>query len=104
VKRGEVWWVEAPGAGRRPHLVVTRDAAIPVLHAVLGVPATRTIRGIPTEVEVGPEDGMPERCAFTFDNVRVLRKTAFRERICHLSPSAMGAVCRALGYATECAM
>jgi mRNA interferase MazF len=103
VRRGEVWWVEAPSAGRRPHLVLTRDAAIPVLHAVLGVPATRTIRGIPTEVEVGPQDGMPEPCAFTLDNIRVLRKAYFTERICELAPAHMRAVCRALGYATECA-
>ena len=47
MRRGEVWWVEHPSAGRRPHLVLTRDAAIERLTRVLGVPATRTIRGIP---------------------------------------------------------
>jgi mRNA interferase MazF len=103
VRRGEVWWVEHPDDGRRPHLVLTRDAAIPVLQSVLGVPATRTIRGIPTEVEVGPEDGMPERCVFALDTTRVLPKRRFTRRICELSPARMTAVCRALGYATECA-
>ena len=102
MRRGAIWWVEAPGVGRRPHLVLTRDAAIPVLNSVLGAPATRTIRGIPTEVAVGRDDGMPEECALTLDNVRVLPKAFFVERITQLGPEAMRAVCRALAVATGC--
>ena len=101
MRRGEVWWAEPP-EGRRPHLVLTRDAAIPVLHSVIGVPATRTVRNIPSEVELGPEDGMPEQCALSFDNVRVLPKAYFTERICVLTSARMGQVCRALGVASGC--
>ena len=103
MRRGEVWWVESPGAGRRPHLVLTRDAAIERLGTVLGVPATTTIRGIPSEVELGPEEGMPASCALTLDNMRVLRKAYFVERICQLGPEQMDRVCRALNVATGCA-
>jgi mRNA interferase MazF len=102
VKRGEVWWVERPGARRRPHLVLTRDAAIQGLERVLGVPATTTIRGIPTEVELGPDDGMPATCVLSVDNTRVLRKAHFVERICDLGPEQMDRVCRALAIATGC--
>jgi mRNA interferase MazF len=102
VRRGEVWWVEHPEAGRRPHLVLTRDAAIPVLNSVLAVPATRTIRKIPSEVRLGPEDGVPQECVLTLDNTRVVFKGLFVERICELTPVRMGEVCRALGYATAC--
>lgn len=102
MRRGDVWWVERPGAGRRPHLVLTRDAGIAVLGRVIAVPATRTIRGIPTEVELGPEDGMPERCVLSLDNVRVIAKDAFRERICALDPERMDSVCTALALATGC--
>ena len=102
MRRGEVWWVERPEAGRRPHLVLTRDASIPVLHGVLAVPATRTIRGIPTEVELGPEDGMPERCALSLDNARTVGKGFFVVRICSLGDDRMTAVCRALSHATGC--
>jgi mRNA interferase MazF len=102
VRRGEVWWTEDPETGRRPHLVLTRDAAIPVLTAVLAVPATRTMRGIPTEVAVGPEDGMPETCVLTLDNVTVVPKAFFVERICELGTGVMTGVCRALGHATAC--
>lgn len=37
-RQGEVWWAELPDAGRRPVLVVTRDAAIPVLRTLLVAP------------------------------------------------------------------
>jgi len=102
VNRGEMWWVERPDAGRRPHLVLTRDAAIPVLRSVIAVPVTRTVRGIVTEVELGPEDGMPDRCALTLDNVRAVPKAFFVEPICTLGPARMESVCRALDHATGC--
>jgi len=102
VRRGEVWWVERPNAGRRPHLVLTRDAAIPSLTRVLGVPATKTVRGIPSEVELGPEDGMPIRCVLSVDNIRVLSKAYFVEPICELTPTRMASVCDALALATGC--
>jgi len=102
VRRGEIWWVERPEAGRRPHLVLTRDAAIPVLNSVLAVPATRTIREIPSEVRLGREDGLPEECVLALDTIRVVFKELFVERICELTPGRMGEVCRALGYATAC--
>lgn len=103
VNRGEVWWVEHPEAGRRPFLVLTRQAAIPVLHSVLAVPATRTIRAIPTEVVLDGTDGMPEECALSLDNVTVLPQALFRERIARLSVDRMSEVCRALSLATGCA-
>lgn len=102
VKRGEVWWVERPDARRRPHLVLTRDTAIEALRTVLGVPTTSTVRGIPTEVELGPDDGMPTTCVLSLDNTRVLPKAYFRERICTLGPDKMESVCRALTIATGC--
>jgi mRNA interferase MazF len=102
VRRGEVWWVEHPSAGRRPHLVLSRDAVIDGLTRVLGVPATRTVRGIPSEVELGPGDGLPDRCVLSFDNLRVVRKAYFVDRICTLDPERMGHVCRALAVATGC--
>jgi mRNA interferase MazF len=103
VSRGEVWWVEDPELGRRPHLVLTRQAAIPVLSAYIAVPATRTIRGIPTEVRLGREDGMPEECVLSLDNVAVVPKTFFVDRIARLRPERLAHVCAALALATGCA-
>ncbi|MFN2390065.1 MAG: type II toxin-antitoxin system PemK/MazF family toxin [Actinomycetota bacterium] len=102
VARGEVWWYEDPRAGKRPFLILTRDEAIPVLNQVLGVPATRTVRGIPTEVPLGTADGMPVDCALTLDNVTVVRPALCTDRITRLSGDRMRDVCEALGIATAC--
>jgi mRNA interferase MazF len=102
VARGEVWWVEHPEAGRRPFLVLTRQAAIPMLHSVLAVPATRTIREIPTEVVLDRSDGMPEECALSLDNLTSVPAALFRERITRLSVDRMADVCRALALASGC--
>ena len=102
MRRGEVWWVEDPAAGRRPHLVLMRDAAIPALRSVIAVPATTTIRGIPTEVGLGSEDGMPRECVLSVDNTTLLPKSYFVEPICTLGAERMADVCRALDHATGC--
>lgn len=100
--RGEVWWCEDPDLGRRPGLVLTRDAAISVLRWVLVAPVTRTIRGIPTELPLDADDGMPEPCAATFDNVRPVRRVLLTERITTLPPDRMASACTALRAAVDC--
>jgi mRNA interferase MazF len=102
VTRGEVWWAEHPEAGRRPFLVLTREAAIPALQRIVAVPATRTIRGIPTEVVLDVDDGMPQRCALSFDNVTTVPKSLLTERICRLGIDRLTEACRALRIATGC--
>lgn len=62
VVRAEVCWLELEQEGRRPVVVLTRDEAVPRLRNVVVALLTRTIRGIDTEVELGPEDGMPVAC------------------------------------------
>jgi len=102
VNRGEVWWVEHPEAGRRPACVLTRQAAIPVLGAVLVAPATRTVRGIPTEVPLTRGDGMPADCALSFDNLTTVPKGLLTTRITSLSEARLDELCAALRAATGC--
>ncbi|MGI8438823.1 MAG: type II toxin-antitoxin system PemK/MazF family toxin [Thermoleophilaceae bacterium] len=97
-----MWWYEDPRAGRRPFLIMTRDEALPVLNQALAVPATRTARGIPTEVELDASDGMPAPCVLTLDNVTLVRTSLLTERIVRLAPERMRAVCDALAIATAC--
>jgi mRNA interferase MazF len=101
-RRGEVWWGEIEGVGRRPFLVMTRTAAIPVLNSVLAAPVTRTVRDIPTELSLGPDDGMPTDCAASFDNLRVVPKTHLVDRVCVLEPLRLLDACRALRAAVDC--
>jgi mRNA interferase MazF len=101
-RRGEVWWAEAPEVGRRPFLVMSRPEVIPVLRTVLVVPASRTIRSIPSEVRLTRDDGMPDECALSFDNATVIDKTLLVERICALEPARMHDACRAWNAAVAC--
>jgi mRNA interferase MazF len=101
-RRGEVWWGEIENVGRRPFLVMTRSAAIPVLNSVLAAPVTRTIRNIPTELMLGPDDGMPTECAATFDNLRVVPKSYLVDRLCSLEPARLIEACRAIRAAVDC--
>lgn len=101
-ERGEVWWGEIADIGRRPFLVMTRTAAIPVLNSVLAAPVTRKVRGIPTELALGPEDGMPTDCAASMDNLRVVPKAQLVERLCVLEFLRMSEACAALRAAVDC--
>lgn len=102
MNRGEIWWLEHPDAGRRPACVLTRQAAIPVLSSVLVAPATRMVRGIPSEVALGREDGMPVECALRFDNLATVPKSLLTERITALAPDRLDELCTALGVAAGC--
>jgi mRNA interferase MazF len=90
------------GVGRRPFLVLTRDAAIPLLTGLVCAPITRTVRNIPTELLLGPDAGMPVDCAASFDNLRTIPKAALTERIVRLTGDRLDAVCRALRIAVDC--
>lgn len=100
--RGDVVWADVPGDKRRPYLVLTRDVGIPLLSRLLAVPATTRVRGIPSEVLLGPDDGLPVECALSLDNVRTIRKDWLEETLCTLSPQKLDEVCAALRYAAGC--
>jgi mRNA interferase MazF len=102
VNRGEIWWIEHPDSGRRPGCILTRQAAIGVLTSVLVAPATRTVRGIPTEVPLSRDEGMPDDCALSFDNLTTVPKTLLTERITELPAARHGELCSALAIATGC--
>jgi mRNA interferase MazF len=78
--QGDIWWAESERQ-RRPVLVVTRSEAIPVLNRILVAPVTRTIRGIPTEVGLGREDGLPEPSVASFDNLQPVPKSFLTSRL-----------------------
>ncbi|MFN2581200.1 MAG: type II toxin-antitoxin system PemK/MazF family toxin [Candidatus Dormibacteria bacterium] len=100
--RGDVWWASTTG-GERPVLILTRDPVADRIDGVVVAPCTRTIRGLLSEVTLGPEDGMPERCVVSFDNLHTLRRRAFRRFITRLSDARMDDACRVLQLALGCA-
>jgi mRNA interferase MazF len=83
-------------------LVLTRDAAIPVLKRVTIASISRRIRGIPTEVVIDEDDGMPTRCAVSLDNLGDAWKAMLTSQLTTLGPDRMQQVCRALSIAAGC--
>ncbi|MBI1817778.1 MAG: type II toxin-antitoxin system PemK/MazF family toxin [Deltaproteobacteria bacterium] len=75
MRRGEIrWYTFASPDKRRPVLLLTRDAVIDTLNEIIAVPATRTIRGLSTEVLLSSNDGMPAGCALNFDHVGIAQR------------------------------
>ncbi len=101
--RGEVWWCELAEIGRRPVVVLSRDAAIPRLRRTLIGPCTTTIRGIPSEVPLEPgEDPVPMASVVNLDSVESVSLGTLVERLGRLSDERMRQICRALEIAVAC--
>ncbi len=102
-RRGEVWWCELPEAGRRPVVVLSRDAAIPRLRRALVAPCTTNLRGIESEVVLEPPgDPVPRRCAANLDSVESVPTGVLVERLGRLADVRMRAICSALALAVNC--
>jgi len=102
MRRGEVWWAELPPpTGRRPVLLLSRDAAYSVRTSVTVALITRTIRNIPVEVLLGQEDGMPVECVVNLDSILTIPKSRLTERITILSAERMTAVAKAVVFALD---
>ena len=101
-RRGEVWWCELPEIGRRPVVVLSRDAAIPRLGRALVAPCTTTIRHLASEVVLEPgEDPVPLRSAINLDSVESVSVRVLIDRLGALSGERMRAVCAALEVAVD---
>lgn len=103
MKRGEIWWARLPlPAGRRPVVLVSRDAAYaPVRTRVTVVEVSRTVRGIASEVALDKRDGLPQRCAANADNLATIPKAWLDERICALPPARIDALDHALRFVMQ---
>ena len=101
--RGEVWWCELTEIGRRPVVVLSRDAAIPRLRRTLIGPCTTTVRGIPSEVLLEPgEDPVPRTSVVNLDSVESVSLGTLVERLGRLSDARMRQICEALEIAVDC--
>ncbi|RAV14654.1 toxin [Mycolicibacterium sp. GF69] len=102
--RGEVWWCEISEIGRRPVVVLSRDAAIPRLRRVLVAPCTTTMRGLASEVVLEPDsDPIPRRSAVNLDSVESVSVAVLIDRLGRLADIRMREICAALEVAVDCA-
>ncbi len=92
-----------PEIGRRPVVVLSRDAAIPRLRRALIAPCTTTIRALPSEVVLEPEDDpVPRRSAVNLDSVESVSLAVLVERLGRLADRRMREICAALAVAVDC--
>jgi mRNA interferase MazF len=92
-----------PESGRRPVVVLSRDAAIPRLRRALVAPCTTTIRSLPSEVVLEPGvDPVPQRSAVNLDSVESVSLAVLVERLGRLADARMLEICAALAVAVDC--
>lgn len=101
-RRGDVWFADVPGDKPRPVLVLTRDPLGGILHSVVCAPITSTVRGLSTEVALGPEAGLVRDSVANFDNTFLLRRTRLVSHLGRASERTMQDACIALAVATGC--
>jgi mRNA interferase MazF len=99
VKRGEVWWarLDLP-AGRRPVVLVSRDAAYLIKSAVTVAEISTVIRGIASEVALGKRDGLPRPCVINTDNLVTIPKALLEAHITSLGKPKLDQLDAALRF------
>jgi mRNA interferase MazF len=85
---------------RRPVVILSRQAVIPLLSTVIVAPITSTVHDVPSEVVVGPEHGLKRSSAINLDHVQTVDKARLRSFVAHLPAHVMEHVCKALAVAT----
>jgi mRNA interferase MazF len=103
VNRGDIWQYRFKSPDkRRPVVVLTRAEVIGLLHTVMVAPITSTIRGAPSEVVVGSDEGLKQPAAVNLDHVQTVEQSRLVAYVGSLSETKMRGVCRALAVATGC--
>ena len=101
-ERGDVWFADVPGDKRRPVVVLTRTSVLPRLTTILVAPVTTRIREIPTEVPLGPTQGLGRPCVANFDNILPLPKEKLVQQVGRLGTPELQRVCAAATFAIQC--
>ena len=98
--RGEVWWVDfPPPIGRRPAVLISRNAAYSRRTSVTAIPVTTTVRNIRSYVALGQEDGMPRACAASADDITTVPVGSIMNRITALTDEKVRALEDAVRFA-----
>lgn len=70
----------------RPVLVLTRDAARGAMTKVTVAPLTSTVKGLSSEVPLGPRNGLDHDCAASIDNTVTISAALLGRTIGFLHP------------------
>jgi mRNA interferase MazF len=103
LNRGEIWVLDFPRPDkRRPVLVLSRPSLIDALHTVTVAAVTSKLRSSPTEVQVGPEEGLKSASCVNLCNVFTVPQSRLRTFVGSVAPGRMRDVCLALAIACGC--
>ena len=103
IGRGEIWLLDRPRPNkRRPVLVLSRPSLLQTLHTVTVAAVTSTLRGSPTEVELGVEDGLKHTSCVNLCNVFTVSRRELVTFVGTVAPERMTRVCAALAIACAC--
>jgi mRNA interferase MazF len=80
-------------------VLVSRDRAYAVRDFVMVAPVTSRGRGIPSEVPLGPDDGLSRPSVANLDSLVTVPRASLRRRLAMLSPAKIVAVDAALRFA-----
>lgn len=95
MSRGDVWMLDLGGrAGRRPALVMTRQAVIPHVNKLTVAEITSAGKGYPTEVSIGHKANLPKESYVQLDNIQTVAKTRFVKYVGALDSATMRTVGR----------
>lgn len=100
MQRGEIRWYRFRRPDKkRPVVLLTRDSALEFLGEVTVAPITSTIREIPSEVILGPVDGMPRECVVNLDHVQTISRGNLGPLITTVSLEKLAEIRQALLFA-----
>ncbi|MGL5864370.1 MAG: type II toxin-antitoxin system PemK/MazF family toxin [Dermatophilaceae bacterium] len=86
---------------RRPALILTSSSRLHLLTWVTVAPITSTIRGITSEVPVGPRNGLNHDSVVSCDNLTTVRRSAVGDTIGLLFDDQEPALARAIADAFD---
>ncbi len=103
VNRGEIWLLNLPRPDKqRPVLVLSRPSLIRLLHTVTVAAVTSTLRGAPTEVELGVAEGLKRTSCVNLCNLFTVGRRELKTFVGTVDREKMLEVCRALAIACGC--
>jgi mRNA interferase MazF len=85
----------------RPALVLTREAARGAMTKVTVAPITTTVKGLSSEVRVGPDNGLDHDCAVALDNVVTVPVNLLGRTLGYLSSEQEAELARAVVLAYD---
>jgi mRNA interferase MazF len=100
VGHGQVWWADLDKV--RPVVVLTRARVAPRLTRLLVAPITTTVRGLATEVRLGPAEGVSESCVANLDNIQLVPAASLLRRAGHVRPQRWSEFCVAMQKVMAC--